>query len=128
LGGGWPRLPQCHHRRLPQPVLHLRPQLRARTRSALVYVEAQLKHIATAVRLIVDRDLRRLEVRADRERAENDELQRRLAGTTWNSGCASWYLTPDGHNATTYPGFATQYVRSTRRVELDDYEMTRSVT
>jgi cation diffusion facilitator CzcD-associated flavoprotein CzcO len=92
--------------------------------SALVYVEAQLEHIATAVRVIVDRDLRRLEVRADREEAENADLQRRLAATTWNSGCSSWYLTPEGHNATMYPGFATQYVRATRRVDLADYEMT----
>lgn len=92
--------------------------------SALVYMEAQIAHIVDGVRLILDRDLRRLEVRADQEDAENARLQQRLAGTTWNSGCQSWYLTADGRNATMYPGFATQYARATRRLDPRHYEMT----
>lgn len=50
---------------------------------------ADREHVTEAVSLIVDRDLCRLEVRADREEAENRELQDRLALTTWNSGCTS---------------------------------------
>ncbi|MDY6870974.1 MAG: 4-hydroxyacetophenone monooxygenase, partial [Actinomycetota bacterium] len=50
--------------------------------------------------------------------------QRRLAATTWNSGCKSWYLTEDGYNGTMYPGFANQFVRQMAKVELDDYSMT----
>lgn len=44
-----------------------------------------------------------------------------LAKTTWNSGCASWYLSEDGHNSTMFPGFATQFTRALARVDLDDY-------
>ena len=89
--------------------------------SALVYMEAQIDYIVDAVRLIRDRDVRILDVRRDRQDEYNAEIQRRLVGTTWNSGCKSWYLTSDGHNGTMYPGFATQFTRQLARVDLDDY-------
>jgi hypothetical protein len=54
----------------------------------------------------------------------NEDIQRRLASTTWNSGCQSWYLTEDGFNATMFPGFATQYVNQLKTVDLADYRIT----
>lgn len=90
--------------------------------SALVYMEAQIDYIVEAVGLIRDRGLT-LDVRHDRQDRYNAEIQRRLATTTWSSGCNSWYLTPDGYNGTMFPGFATQFTRLLDRVELDDYEV-----
>ncbi|MFI9505064.1 flavin-containing monooxygenase [Nocardia sp. NPDC052566] len=89
--------------------------------SALVYMEAQIDYLTRAIGTILDRDLRMLDVRRDRQDSYNATMQRRLTGTTWNSGCRSWYLTEDGFNATMYPGFATQYVHQLRTVNLDDY-------
>ncbi|MFF0490228.1 flavin-containing monooxygenase [Nocardia sp. NPDC003482] len=89
--------------------------------SALVYMEAQIDYLTDAVGLILDRDLRMFEVRRDRQDRYNAGLQRRLAATTWNSGCRSWYLTEDGFNATMYPGFGTQYTRQLAAVDPDDY-------
>lgn len=91
--------------------------------SALVYMESQIAHITEAINVIVKRDLRALEVRADREQDHNRWLARRLARTTWNSGCHSWYLTADGHNTTMYPGFATQFAKHTAPVDLKDYQL-----
>ncbi|WP_159928091.1 MULTISPECIES: flavin-containing monooxygenase [Nocardia] len=91
--------------------------------SALVYMEAQIDYLVGAIGLILDRDLRMLDVRRDRQDRYNAAIQRKLAATTWNSGCRSWYLTEDGFNATMYPGFATQYVHQLRAVDLDDYLM-----
>jgi cation diffusion facilitator CzcD-associated flavoprotein CzcO len=93
--------------------------------SALLYLEAQIDYTVAAVELILERDVRALDVRADSQERFNRDLQRRLAGTTWNSGCRSWYLTPDGFNAAMYPGFATQYARQLRRIELADYRVDR---
>lgn len=93
--------------------------------SALVYVEAEIDYIVKAVRLIRDRNLRSLDVRQDRQDDYNADIQQRLASTTWNSGCKSWYLTEDGHNCTMYPGFATQFTRQLARVDLDDYTVTQ---
>ncbi|MGV9633451.1 flavin-containing monooxygenase [Nocardia rhamnosiphila] len=89
--------------------------------SALVYMEAQIDYLVQAIGLILDRDLRMLEVRPERQERYNAAIQRRLGATTWNSGCRSWYLTEDGFNATMYPGFATQYRNQLREVDLDDY-------
>ncbi|WP_159845302.1 flavin-containing monooxygenase [Nocardia sp. CY41] len=89
--------------------------------SALVYMEAQIDYLVGAIGIILDRDLRMLDVRRDRQDRYNAAIQRKLSATTWNSGCRSWYLTEDGFNATMYPGFATQYVHQLRAVDLDDY-------
>lgn len=89
--------------------------------SALLYMEAQIDYIVDAVRLIAERNIRIFDVRRDRQDRYNAEIQRRLTKTTWNSGCASWYLTEDGHNSTMFPGFATQFTRELARVDLADY-------
>ncbi|WP_068269526.1 flavin-containing monooxygenase [Aldersonia kunmingensis] len=95
--------------------------------SALVYMEAQIEYLTNAIRIMRDRGLRTLDVRRDRQDEFNARIQRRLTGTTWNSGCRSWYLTPDGHNSTMFPGFATQFARQLAEVELEDYETTYPV-
>ena len=89
--------------------------------SLLVYVEGQLDYAVRAISTIVRDDLRYLDVRADVQRRHNIRLQRRLAKTTWMSGCRSWYLTDDGFNAAMYPGFATQYLRQMRSFRMSDY-------
>ncbi|PXX60196.1 cation diffusion facilitator CzcD-associated flavoprotein CzcO [Nocardia tenerifensis] len=89
--------------------------------SALVYMEAQIDYLVSAIGTILEQDLRVLDVRKERQDRYNAGMQRRLTATTWNSGCRSWYLTEDGFNATMYPGFATQYVNQLRTVDLADY-------
>lgn len=86
--------------------------------SALVYMEAQIDAIVTAISLILDRDLAMLDVHEPAQVRHNDSIQRRLRPTTWNSGCRSWYLTDDGFNATMYPGFASQYIAQMRSIDF----------
>lgn len=89
--------------------------------SLLVYVEGQLDYIVRAISTIRRANLRYLDVREAVQRRHNAQIQRRLARTTWMSGCRSWYLTEDGFNASMYPGFATQYLRQMRSFRLSDY-------
>ncbi|MGW4352392.1 flavin-containing monooxygenase [Nocardia sp. NPDC004582] len=91
--------------------------------SALVYMEAQIDYLTDAIKIVLDRGLRTLEARQDRQDRYNRGLQRRLTATTWNSGCSSWYLTEDGFNATMYPGFGSQYARQLARVDLADFHL-----
>ncbi|EFQ82464.1 FAD dependent oxidoreductase [Aeromicrobium marinum DSM 15272] len=90
--------------------------------SALVYMEEQIEYAVHGVRAIVEDDLAVLDVRPEVQDAYNARMQERLSRTTWNSGCRSWYLTPDGFNGTMYPGFATQFARQMRSFRLTDYE------
>ncbi|MGK2882007.1 MAG: flavin-containing monooxygenase [Mycobacterium sp.] len=92
--------------------------------SALVYMEAEINYIVKAIGAIVENDLSTFEVREDRQNDYHGEVQRRLASTTWNSGCKSWYLTNDGYNGTMYPGFATQFVRALSKISMGDYVTT----
>ncbi|WP_051090710.1 flavin-containing monooxygenase [Smaragdicoccus niigatensis] len=89
--------------------------------SALVYMEAQIDYLTNAIGVLLDRNLRILEVRRERQDRYNENIQRRLKATTWNSGCKSWYLTEDGFNPSMFPGFATQFVGQLKSVELTDY-------
>lgn len=90
--------------------------------SLLVYLEAQLDYAVRTIRLILDRGLHSLDVLPERQAAFNASLQRRLARTTWNSGCRSWYLNDDGFNATMFPGTATQFARQLGTLEVADYD------
>jgi cation diffusion facilitator CzcD-associated flavoprotein CzcO len=86
--------------------------------SALVYLEAQIGYIMQGIRTLLGNDLLMLDVREPVQARHNRFLQNRLRRTHWSSGCRSWYLRAEGHNATLYPGLATQFVRQLRRFEL----------
>jgi hypothetical protein len=88
-------------------------------------MESQIDYAVRGVKLILDNNLAMLDVREDRQAEYNEKLQRRLATTTWNSGCRSWYLTSDGFNPSMYPGFATQFVMQLRKVILRDYDVVK---
>lgn len=92
--------------------------------SALVYMEAQINYIVEAISTLLRYDWKSLDVRLEAQTRYNEDIQRRLGSTTWNSGCQSWYLTEDGFNATMYPGFATQYVNQLKNLNLYDYKIT----
>jgi cation diffusion facilitator CzcD-associated flavoprotein CzcO len=92
--------------------------------SALVYMEAQIDYIVEAISTLLQYDWKSLDVRPEAQNRYNEDIQRRLGSTTWNSGCQSWYLTEDGFNATMYPGFATQYVNQLKTLDLQDYKIT----
>lgn len=92
--------------------------------SALVYMEAQIDYITGAIAKLLQFGWKALDVRPEVQARYNEDIQRRLASTTWNSGCQSWYLTEDGFNATMFPGFATQYVNQLKTVDLADYRIT----
>lgn len=96
--------------------------------SALVYMEAQIDYIVEAVSNLLKHGWKSLDVRPEAQRAYNEDIQRRLRSTTWNSGCQSWYLTEDGFNPTMFPGFATQYVNQLKSVDLRDFKITAATT
>ena len=89
--------------------------------SALMYMEAQIDYAVQAIRAMRRWNLKYLDVRENAQRSFNDALQKRLAKTTGNSECRTWYLTEDGFNATMYPRFATQYVKQMADVRFQDY-------
>ena len=96
--------------------------------SALVYMEAQIDYIVDAISNLLRHGWKSLDVRPEVQQKYNEDIQRRLRSTTWNSGCQSWYLTDDGFNPTMFPGFATQYVNQLKTLDLRDYKITAAAT
>ena len=90
--------------------------------SLLVYAQGQIDYAVKGITEIIGSDLRYLDVREDVQNRYNQQIQKRLGRTTWMTGCASWYLTDDGFNASMFPGFATQYLRQMNDFRVRDYE------
>ncbi len=86
-------------------------------------IESQLNYVMAYLNLLRQRpEPTFLDVKAPVEAAYNDQIQQRLAGTVWATGCQSWFLNRQGRNTTVWPGLAATYRQQTRLVDPDDYE------
>ncbi len=77
--------------------------------SVIAYAEAQIDYVWQAVELRRSRDLKYITVKPDVEAGFVKTMDQRSDHTVWKSGCASWYLSPNGRNNTLYPGFNAEY-------------------
>jgi cation diffusion facilitator CzcD-associated flavoprotein CzcO len=94
--------------------------------SIVFMIESQLHYLMQCLRFMEAGDMDVIEVRKPVQRRYNEELQRRLQSTVWNSGgCANWYLDEHGRNTTIWPGSTWPYRRRMRRFEPADYELRR---
>ncbi|WP_428422596.1 flavin-containing monooxygenase [Methylibium sp.] len=94
--------------------------------SMLLMIESQLAYIGDALRTLRERGLRSAEVRREVQDTYNEELQRRLAGTAWASGCHSWYLDRNGRNTVIWPGYTFGFRRRTRHFDAAAYRLEPS--
>ncbi|MDE0855622.1 MAG: NAD(P)/FAD-dependent oxidoreductase [Nevskia sp.] len=91
--------------------------------SIIYMLETQARYIAQCAQLLQARGLRSLEVRGEAQRDYNLELQQRNRDTTYESGCHSWYIGPDGRNTNNWVGYMTEYGRRLRQPKLEDYAL-----
>lgn len=91
--------------------------------SSIVFMlEAQIRYAMRAVERLAGGDVRRLDVRAEAQRASNAVVQRQIKATVWDRGCSSWYTTDSGRNTNNWPGFTFAYRFATRRLRDADFE------
>jgi cation diffusion facilitator CzcD-associated flavoprotein CzcO len=92
--------------------------------SSMVYmIESQIAHVLAALRHMNDHGAETVEVRADAQQRFNAELDRRMQGTVWNTGCASWYLDHTGRNATLWPDWTWRFRRRAAELRPADYAL-----
>jgi len=91
--------------------------------SMIYMIEAQITYILDCLRTIDRRNLRAVEVRPETQEAFKTEMQQRMQGTVWTSGCSSWYLDARGHNTTLWPGFTFEFRRRTRHFDPQHYDL-----
>ncbi|OBJ68017.1 NAD(P)/FAD-dependent oxidoreductase [Mycobacterium sp. 1274756.6] len=94
--------------------------------SAVVTIEAQVNYILDCLSRTAAHDIEAIDVRGGVQRAFNEELDRDLRGSVWaTGGCQSYYIGDSGRVISFWPGYAAQFKRRTRRVDLDDFTHTR---
>ncbi|MBX7250099.1 MAG: NAD(P)/FAD-dependent oxidoreductase [Caulobacteraceae bacterium] len=92
--------------------------------SMIFMIESQIAYVRSALAEMDARGLAALEVRPEAQAAFVAEMDRRMAGTVFASGCRSWYLGEQSRNTTVWPGFTFDYRNRTRAIRLQDYRGT----
>lgn len=83
--------------------------------SATVLIEAQVGFAIETLQALEHGGHASADVRPAVQQAFNEEVQRRLRGTVWNSGgCHSYYLDRNGRNSTIFPGSTLELRRRLR--------------
>ena len=99
------------------------PNLNLGHTSIIYMLESQLAYAIDALRTMRLLGAAEFDVRPEVQAAYNEELQERLAGTVWSSGCSSWYIDRNGRNSIMWPGFTFEYRRRTRRFDAEAYRL-----
>jgi cation diffusion facilitator CzcD-associated flavoprotein CzcO len=89
--------------------------------SMIFMMEAQYRYIIGAIKHLERSKKRAIDVRPDVMQSFNNELQRRLKGTVWETGCSSWYQDARGNNVALWPGFTFAFRRRTSRFDPRNY-------
>ena len=104
------------------------PNLNTGHSSVVYMLESQIAYALDALGAMRLRGAAEFEVRPEAQAAYNEELQKRLASTVWNTGgCGSWYFDRNGRNSIQWPGFTFEYRRRTRRFDAAAYRLTAAV-
>jgi cation diffusion facilitator CzcD-associated flavoprotein CzcO len=100
------------------------PNLNTGHTSIVYMLESQLNYAIGALRRMRALAAGEFEVRAEAQAAYNEELQRRLARSIWNTGgCGSWYFDRNGRNSIQWPGFSFEYRRRAKRFDAAAYRL-----
>ena len=90
--------------------------------SSMVFmIECQLRYVIDSLKALRAHGAATFEVREEVAERYNAEVQARLSGTVWGSGCASWYLDATGRNTVIWPDFTFVYRRRTRHFDPAEY-------
>lgn len=125
----WKDLPQAYKGTtisgFPNLFMLVGPNTRIGHNSQLFMIESQVRYVTSAMRTMRRKGVRAYDVRRDIQDRYNAKLQNRLRGTVWESGCESFYRTPDGQNTTVWPGTTFGFRAITRRFDSSAYEVMK---
>lgn len=94
--------------------------------SVIAYAESQIDYVIQAIELRNARSLKAISVKPEVEKKFVNTMDFRSEHTVWKSGCASWYLSPNGRNNTLYPGLNAEYRVRMARFNPSDYELVQA--
>ncbi|MBB5915195.1 cation diffusion facilitator CzcD-associated flavoprotein CzcO [Nocardia transvalensis] len=96
--------------------------------SAVVTIEAQLAYVIDALRRVTTAGIGSIDVKPEVQSAFNAQLDRDLSRSVWaTGGCRSYFMGTKGRVFAFWPGFANQFARRTRRVNLADHKVVEKI-
>ncbi|MYU22603.1 NAD(P)/FAD-dependent oxidoreductase [Streptomyces sp. SID8352] len=93
--------------------------------SIVFMIEAQVRYIVAALGHLRRSGASALQLKRSVQDRTYTQVQKRLGGTVWASGCSSWYLKQDGRNDSLWPATTVEYWWRTRRFSpkaFNEYE------
>jgi cation diffusion facilitator CzcD-associated flavoprotein CzcO len=94
--------------------------------SSMVYmIESQVAYVIDALRHMDVHGADTVEVRAEAADRFNADIDVRMQGTVWNTGCASWYLDATGRNSMLWPDWTWRFRQRTGSFDPADFELTQ---
>ena len=111
----------------PNFFLVLGPNLAIGHNSAFIVIESQLNYVMSALNEMQKRGLTRLEVNSRVQREYNEQVQKDLQTTVWNTGgCSSYYLDQNGKNSIGFP-WSTFKMRSLlKQFDSASYQLSKN--
>lgn len=98
------------------------------TTSIIFVLECQARYIVSAIKTLRRTRARFMNVRAERQREFNEELQKMLSTTVWaRNDCFSYTKDKNGKITTNWPGYSTDYRWRTRAVQTADFEFEGAI-
>jgi cation diffusion facilitator CzcD-associated flavoprotein CzcO len=91
--------------------------------SIIFMIEAQIAHVLGCLEELERRGARHIEVRREAMERFDHDTQERLRSSVFTRGCTSWYKTDTGRVTNNWPGSATEYWRSARRPQAEDFTL-----
>ncbi|MCQ4359971.1 MULTISPECIES: flavin-containing monooxygenase [Mycobacterium] len=92
--------------------------------SILFVIEKYIDHFVAAVQEMDRHNLAVIEARADAQNEFGDEMDQRLHGTVWASGCTSWLLHKSHHNSTLWPSNTSELAGRLKYFDPLAYNLT----
>lgn len=91
--------------------------------SVIYMIESQIKYVSQAIKAVRKTGAQAIMPKRSAQDRFNEDLQRKLEGSVWNTGgCASYYLDKHGKNRTLWSGFTWQYRLAVRKLKPGEYE------
>ncbi len=90
--------------------------------SVIYMIESQIKYVSQAIKAVKRAGAEALVPKRAVQDRFNEQLQRKLKGSVWNTGgCASYYLDKHGKIRTLWSGFTWQYRLAVRKLKPREY-------
>lgn len=93
--------------------------------SIILMAEAQASYIAQCIAAMRKHEWSVMQVKRQAQQSYYQTIQKRLKNMIWEQVPNSWYKSANGDNANNWPGRTMEYMRRTRKVRFEDYEVVK---